>query len=126
MRIIGHGIDMESEAKIEGYLSGRERWAEGIFSPAERELAGEPAMHAYYYAGRFAAKEAVAKTLGTGFAGDVTVHGIEVLRFPSGAPCVRVNGATLKYATSLGVTGWLISISHRNGLAIASVIAIGD
>lgn len=125
MRIIGHGIDMESEAKIEGYLKSRERWAEGIFSPAERELAGNPEKHAYFYAGRFAGKEAVAKALGTGFAGDVSVHGIEILRLPSDAPCVRLNGSTLMYATELGVTDWFISISHRNGLAIASVIAVG-
>jgi holo-[acyl-carrier protein] synthase len=126
MRIVGHGIDMESEARIEGYLKSRERWAERIFSPAERELAGELAKHAYFYAGRFAGKEAVAKALGTGFSGDVTVLGIEILRLPSDAPYVRLNGATLRFATELGVTGWFISISHRNGLAIASVIALGE
>ena len=126
MRIVGHGIDMESEAKMEEYLKRREDWAQGIFSPAERELAGEPGKHAYFYAGRFAGKEAVAKALGTGFAGDVTVHGIEILRLPSDAPCVRLSGATLQFASKLGVTAWFISISHRNGLAIASVIAVGD
>jgi holo-[acyl-carrier protein] synthase len=126
MRIVGHGIDMESEAKVEGYLKSRERWAEGIFSAAERELAGDPSKHAYYYAGRFAGKEAVAKALGTGFAGDVTVREIEILRLPSDAPFVRLSGGTLKIATELGVTEWFISISHRNGLAIASVIAVGE
>jgi len=126
MWIVGHGIDMESEARIEGYLKTRERWADGIFSRAERELAGEPAKHAYFYAGRFAGKEAVAKALGTGFAGEVTVHGIEILRLPSDAPCVRLSGATLRVATELGATGWFISISHCNGLAIASVIALGE
>ena len=126
MRIVGHGIDMESEAKIEAYLNSREQWAERIFSAAERELAGERSKHAYFYAGRFAGKEAVAKALGTGFAGDVTVHGIEILRLPSGAPFVRLNGATLRFATEIGVTEWFISIGHKNGLAVASVIAIGE
>src|SRR4051812_11863999 len=126
MRIVGHGIDMESEAKIEGYLKSRERWVDGVFSAAERELAGDPSKHASFYAGRFAGKEAVAKALGTGFAGKVTVHGIEILRLPSDAPFVRLGGATLKFATELGVTEWFISISHRNGLAIASAIAVGE
>jgi holo-[acyl-carrier protein] synthase len=126
MRIVGHGIDMESEARIECYIKSRERWAEGIFSPAERELAGSPDKHASFYAGRFAGKEAVAKALGTGFAGDVTVHGIEILRLPSNAPCVRLSGATLRFATELGVTGWFISISHRSGFAIASAIAMSE
>jgi len=126
MRIIGHGIDMESEAKIEGYLKSRARWADGIFSPDEREQAGDPKKHAYFYASRFAGKEAVAKALGTGFAGDVTVHGIEILRLPSGASYVRLNGSTLRFATGLGVVAWFISLSHCNGLAFASVIAVGD
>lgn len=126
MRIIGHGIDMESEENIGRYLR-RERWAERIFSPAERELAGiNEARHAYFFAGRFAGKEAVAKALGTGFSEDVRVDGIEILKLPTDAPFVRLNGSTLAYATSLGVTGWFISISHRSGLAIASAIAVGD
>src|SRR6266851_5654952 len=123
MRIIGHGIDMESETKIEGYLKSRTNWAESIFSAEERELAGEPTMHAHFYAGRFAGKEAVAKALGTGFAGAVTWHGIEILRLPSNAPYVRLSGGTLEFAIRIGVTRWFISISHRAGFALASVIA---
>src|SRR5271165_5883846 len=116
MRIIGHGIDIESETKIEGYLKSRAHWAEGIFSTEERELAGEPSNRAYVYAGRYAGKEAVAKALGTGFAGAVTWHGIEILRLPSDAPYVRLSGEALKFANNLGITGWFISITHHDGI----------
>ena len=126
MRIIGYGIDTVCESRIERFLKSRERWAEGIFSPAERELAGDPATHAAFFAGRFAGKEAVAKALGTGFAGGVTVHVIEILRLPSAAPCVRLSGGALDRAAQLGITGSFISITHCRGVATASAIAVAD
>jgi holo-[acyl-carrier protein] synthase len=126
MRIIGHGIDVVSEARIEACLKSRTIWAESIFSAEERGLAGEPSKHAHFYAGRFAGKEAVTKALGTGFAGPVTWHGIEILRLPGGAPYIRLNGGALEFATNLGITGWFISISHHDGIAMASVTAVAD
>lgn len=126
MRIIGHGIDMESQVKIEGYLKSREGWAEGIFSPAERELAGDASKHAYFYAGRFAGKEAVAKALGTGFAGAITWRGIEILQRESRAPYVRLSAEVLAFAASLGITEWFISISHCGEIVMASAIAVGE
>jgi holo-[acyl-carrier protein] synthase len=126
MRIVGYGIDSVCQTRIEGFLKSRERWAEGIFSAAERELAGEPETNAAFYAGRFAGKEAVAKALGTGFADGVTVHAIEILRLPSDAPYVRLSGGALERAAKLGVTGWFISISHCRGISTASAIAAAD
>ena len=126
MRIVGHGIDIESEAKIEGHLKSHAHWAEDIFSAEERDLAGDPSKHASFYAGRFAGKEAVAKALGTGFTGTITWHGIEILRLPSEAPHVRLSGGALRLANDLGITGWFISISHHDGIAMASVIAVAD
>jgi holo-[acyl-carrier protein] synthase len=126
MRIIGHGIDIESDTKIEAYLKSRTNWAESIFSAEECELAGDPSKHARFYAGRFAGKEAVAKALGTGFAGAVTWNGIEILRLPAGAPYVKLSGGALDFATNLGITGWFITISHHDGIAMASVIAVAD
>jgi holo-[acyl-carrier protein] synthase len=127
MRIVGHGIDAVEICRIDEFLRSPERnWATAIFSAAEREQADEPPLDARYYAGRFAAKEAVSKALGTGFSGEVTVHGIETLRLPNGAPEIRLTGGALAFANTLGITRWLISISHPAGLAMASVIAITD
>src|SRR5689334_14495735 len=103
MRIIGHGIDVVQVADIKALLeSPRRKWAEKTYSPAERALAGKPPRHFRFYAGRFAAKEAVAKALGTGFAKGVTWHYIEILRLKSGAPTVVLTGSALKYANKLG------------------------
>lgn len=126
MRIVGHGIDAVEIARIEEFLRAPTRnWAAGIFSAAEREQADEAPLDARYYASRFAAKEAVSKALGTGMAGDVTVHTIEILRLPSGAPTVNVIGGAREVADGLGVTHWFISITYSGGLVIASVIAAG-
>ena len=127
MRIIGHGIDV---ARIEGIKkeldSPNKRWAEQFCSRAEREQADARPLDARYYTGRFAGKEAVAKALGTGFAGDITWRGIEILRRESGAPFVRLSDEVLALAKRLGVTEWFISISHCGDKTTASVIAMGD
>jgi len=126
MMIVGHGIDAVEIARIEGFLRSPTRnWAAGIFSAAEREQADEAPLDARYYASRFAGKEAVSKALGTGMAGNVTVHTIEILRLPSGAPTVNVIGGAREVADQIGVTQWFISITYSGGLAIASVIAVG-
>jgi holo-[acyl-carrier protein] synthase len=73
---------------------------------------------------RFAAKEAVAKTLGTGI-GDVGWKEIEIGRAKSGAPVLNLYGSAARLAKSLGIASWAISLSHTRVIAIASVIAIG-
>lgn len=127
MRIVGHGIDVVKVAEIKEDLeSPSKRWAEKVYSAAEREQADPPPMHSRYYAGRFAGKEAVAKALGTGFAGDITWRGIEVLRNELGTPYVRLSNEVLTFAESLGISGWFISISHCGEITMASAIAIAE
>ena len=127
MTIIGHGIDVVEVARIKAELESPTRmWAEKVYSDDERAQADDPPNDVRYYAGRFAGKEAVAKALGTGFSGNVTWRGIEILRLPSGAPTVRLSGGTLEVANGLGVTGWVISISHGGGFSTASAIAFAD
>src|SRR5438067_1608106 len=127
MRILGHGIDVVKVAGIKKELeSPTKKWAERFCSAEEREQADAPPIHYRYYAGRFAGKEAVAKALGTGFAGDITWRGIEILRLESGAPYIRLSDAVLAFAESLGITRWFISISHCGENTMASVIAAAD
>jgi holo-[acyl-carrier protein] synthase len=127
MRIIGHGIDVVKVAEIKEELeSPNKRWSEQFCSPAEREQADAPPVHCRYYAGRFAGKEAVVKALGTGFAGDLTWRGIEILRRENGAPYVRLSDEVLAFAKGLGITDWFISISHCDEIVTASAIAVGE
>jgi holo-[acyl-carrier protein] synthase len=126
MRVIGHGIDVVKVARIREQLeSTTKRWAEQCYSADERSQADAPPIHSRYYAGRFAGKEAVAKALGTGFAGDITWRNIEILRGEKGAPYVRLSDEALALAHTLGITEWIISISHCEETTTASAIAIG-
>lgn len=126
MRIVGHGIDLVEIQSIKDELESESQWAEKVCSERERMQADKPPQHSRYYAGRFAGKEAVSKALGTGFAGDITWRGIEILRTDSGAPEVHLSGAVQDFATSLGITSWMISLSYSDALVIASAIAIAD
>ena len=78
-------------------------------------------------AGRFAAKEAVAKALGTGiWRQGVDWKTIEVLRDPaSGAPQLHLHAAATHHAERLGLTEWSISLSHDQERVIAFVVAVG-
>lgn len=74
-------------------------------------------------AARFAAKEAVAKALGTGI-GDVHWLDIEILNEDNGAPSLKLHGHGLVVARQLNLTNWTISLSHTNELAIAVAFAM--
>ena len=127
MRIIGHGIDVVAVSGIKEELeSPNDKWAGRFCSPAEREQADAPPLHYRYYAGRFAGKEAVVKALGTGFAGDITWRGVEILRAEGGAPYVRLSAEVLAFAERLGIADWFISISHCGEIVMASAIAVGE
>ena len=76
--------------------------------------------------GRVAAKEAVAKALGSGFAGEVSWQDIEVLATDAGAPTVELSGGALELARSLGVKKLVVSISYDRTVAVASAIAVGS
>jgi holo-[acyl-carrier protein] synthase len=125
--IRGHGIDIIELVRVQNHIDRQHGdWADAVFSADERAQVDPPPHDISYYAGRYAAKEAVAKALGTGFSGDVAWLDIEILRQPTGAPGVRLRGGALEAANALGITQWLISISHSGDYAVASAIAVGD
>lgn len=127
MRIIGHGVDLESIQRIKDEMgSTTKNWADQVYSDDERAQADAGPIHYRYFAGRFAGKEAVVKALGTGFAGDITWRGVEILRKESGAPYVRLSDEVLALAKRLGINDWMISISYADGMVLASAIAVGD
>ena len=127
MRIIGHGIDAVKIADIKADVdSTNKRWTEQFCSADERAHAGTAPTRYRYYASCFAAKEAVVKALGTGFAGDITWRGIEILRRENGAPYIRLSDEVLELANRMGITDWFISISYVDEIAMASVIAVGE
>jgi len=125
--IIGLGVDVIEVTRIADVI-GRHgvHFLRHVFTADEQ--AGAPESHvaaAAYYAGRWCAKEAVAKALGTGIGTECTWHDIEIVRWPSGQPAVRLHGAGARTAERLGVCHVHVSISHERNLACASVVAEG-
>lgn len=116
------GVDLIEIARIEEVVTRHgKHYLERIYTPAELEQCGKRAES---LAGRFAAKEAVAKALGSGI-GDVTWKEIEVLGDEQNAPVLTLHGAAGARAKELGLTSWSVSISHSQSHSVALVVAIG-
>jgi holo-[acyl-carrier protein] synthase len=98
------------------------RYLDRVYTAAELNQArgNSPSL-----AGRFAAKEAVAKALGTGI-GPVGWQEIEVLGDDQHAPTLRLSGAAQARADELGIRQWSVSISHSMTHAVAFAVAIGE
>ena len=116
------GIDIVEIQRLEGINPAiRERFIRRVFTPIEIEL-----THGSYasLAGRFAAKEAVSKALGTGI-GMVHWQDIEIRRGPAGEPSLELHGRARLVADRLGLSTWSVSISHSRAYAVAMAVALG-
>jgi len=120
--IVGLGIDLVATARIEKLL-GRypERFADKVFTAAERAYCGARARPAEHYGARFAAKEAVLKALGVPLG--LSWHDMEVSG--GGAPVLTLSGAAARAAAGLGATRWHVSLTHGDGYASAVVVMEG-
>lgn len=127
MNVIGHGIDLVEVGALRRWIEDpRDPLIPRCFTADELVEIGEGPDRSERLAGRFAAKEAVLKALGTGFGAGVAFKDVVVRRKPGGPPEVILSGGAALAAQGLGVTGWRLSISHAGGMAIASAIALGD
>ena len=127
MMIVGHGVDIVEVARIQTMIDEHEeRFLERCFTPGERAYAEARKRSAEHFAGRFAAKEAVLKALGTGWRDGIAWTDVEVVVLPSGQPEVRLHGMAQETAMKRGVRAWSLSISHTEVHAVASAIASGD
>ena len=116
------GVDLIEVSRIEEVVARHgKHYLERIYTPAELEQCGKRAES---LAGRFAAKEAVAKALGSGI-GDVSWKEIEVLGDDQNAPVLTLHGAAEKMAKEIGLTTWSVSISHSQSHSVAFVVMIG-
>lgn len=124
--ILGLGLDVAEIGRIRESLARYgARFTARVLTDAESAAMPE-ANAAQYVAARFAAKEACAKALGTGFAQGVTMHMIEVRSLPSGAPTLRLSGRALELAEAMGATRLHLSLTHGRDTAAAVVILEGS
>ena len=94
--IVGIGTDLVDIRRIERTIARHgDRFLDRIFTATERRLAERRANPAATYAKRFAAKEACAKALGTGFRNGVFFRDLGVVNLPSGRPTIELSGAAL-------------------------------
>lgn len=127
MRILGHGVDLVETARIARLLEEHgERFLQRCFTEAERAYASDKKRQIEHLAGRFAAKEAILKVLGTGWRDGIAWTDAEVVRQPSGRPSVVLHGRCRQVALDLGIDQWWISISHIDTHAIASAIGVAS
>ena len=126
MRIIAQGIDIVLCQRIERiWRNHTESFLSRLYTPAEQEYCLRHKKPVERLAGRFAAKEAVLKALGTGWRGGIEFSDIETLPDPLGKPLVTLHNKTAELARTLGIDHILISISHSGEYAVASAIAVG-
>jgi holo-[acyl-carrier protein] synthase len=97
-----------------------------VFTDAERAYCdGRGVARIESYAARFAAKEAVAKALGTGIGAALPWREVEVVRLAEALPTLRLGPRGVALAAERGIVRWHLSLSHAAGVAIAMVVAEG-
>jgi holo-[acyl-carrier protein] synthase len=121
--IVGLGVDIAEVKRIEAAVARHGRaFLDRVFTPAEIAYCERHRHRFERYAGRFAAKEAAMKALGTGWASGVRWVDIEVTRLASGQPTLTLHGATRERAERMGVRHTSLSITHTGNTALAEVI----
>jgi len=121
--IIGMGVDI---AEVERIREAIERHGDSflrrLYTAKERDYCEQFKNKYERYAGRFAAKEAAMKALGTGWRRGVRWVDLEVVREKSGRPALALSGEAARIAEQLGVKHIALSITHTERQALAQVI----
>jgi holo-[acyl-carrier protein] synthase len=123
--IFGIGIDLVENARIADSIRRHgERFLQRVYQAAEVEYCRSMADPVPHFAVRFAAKEAVSKAFGTGFAGELRWKDIEVRRKASGEPFIVLHAAAGDLAKRLGITAVHLSLSHSQDYSVANALLV--
>lgn len=121
--IVGMGVDLAEVDRVKAAIERHgEPFLRRVYTAAEREYCERFRNKYERYAGRFAAKEAAMKALGTGWRRGVRWVDFEVVREKGGRPTIRLDGEAKKIAKKLGVKRIALSITHTETQALAQVI----
>ncbi|MGB8362800.1 MAG: holo-ACP synthase [Acidimicrobiia bacterium] len=123
MRILGLGVDLADIERVGRVLAKYPRFAERCFTEHEREYAFRFATPERRLAARFAGKEAVMKSMGTGWR---RIGWREIEITGGGKPTVRMSGNAARRASALGVTDVLVTITHTDTSALVMAVAVGE
>ena len=126
MTILGLGFDATDIPRIAQTLERYgDRFLRRIFTEGEIAYCIRRKNPVPHLAGRFAAKEAGMKALGTGHSRGVLWKDLEVVRV-SGPPQLRLHGGAAARAARMGVKSSLLTITHSEALAMAQVLLLGE
>jgi len=121
--IVGIGSDIVSVRRIRDAAERHgERFLNRIFTPGELAYSRARAREFEHLAVRFAAKEALAKALGTGVSGGILLSDAEVRNNPEGKPEMLLHGRARETADALGVRRVHLTLSHADVYAVAFVV----
>jgi holo-[acyl-carrier protein] synthase len=126
LMILGMGTDLAEVERIEQSVERYgERFLKRVYTDLESAYSMRKKNFAERLAGRFAAKEAGMKAIGTGWRRGVTWKDFEVVNEPSGKPTLRLSGVAAQVAAQMGVKSIALSITHTATIAMAVVILEG-
>jgi len=121
--IVGLGVDIAEVDRVKAAIERRgEPFLRRVYTPREIAYCERFKNKFERYAGRFAAKEAAMKALGTGWRSGVRWVDLEVVREKSGRPTMTLSGEAGKIAKRLGVKHISLSITHTETQALAQII----
>ena len=123
MRIIGLGVDLAEIDRVEALVAKYPKFAERCFTQHEREYAMRYAKPARRLAARFAGKEAVMKSMGTGWR---RIRWTDIEITGGGKPTVNLFGTAQRRADMLGVTEIHVTITHTDVTAMVMAVATGE
>ncbi len=124
--VIAIGTDIIEVQRIDEMIRRHDKtFLQRVYTRREVDYCSERKAAAQHYAGRWAAKEAALKALGTGWARGIKWTDIEVTNDPGGQPHLKLYGAAQDYARRLNIREMKISISHCKTYAVACVVAVG-
>ena len=124
MNIIGIGLDATDIPRIAAAIARYgDRFTQRVFTDLEIAYCSSKHNPAPHYAGRFSAKEAAMKALGTGHTQGVLWRDIEVIR-GGGPPRLQFHGGALRRFQALGATASLLTITHADTVAMAQVMLV--
>jgi holo-[acyl-carrier protein] synthase len=125
--IVGIGTDIVEIERIRSMIERHgDHFLQRCFTPIEIEYAQRHRDSAVRFAGRWAAKEAVVKVLGTGFVQGITFHDVEIIALHTGQPTVKLSGEAGQIAGNLAISEVKLTISHSREYATATAIGLRD
>ncbi len=124
--IIGIGTDIVEIERIRSMIERHgNHFLQRCYTVGEIEYAQRHRDAAVRFAGRWAAKEAVVKVLGTGFVEGITFHDVEIIPLHTGQPTVKLTGEAARIAEAINISEVKLTISHAREYATATAIGLG-